>query len=162
MILFIDIRDFDEVTIKRFDNSPEYNFLNIPMNMIGFQTQMIITLLEYYDEIYIVCHSGVRAQNIKDTYFNDYVEIKVSQNLQFINLIYGVNMVSVNDSIDMIIYIIGDVPEDIVDKPKSIVNFNYCYPNQRFGCIRYVLPIKNSGNFYAKLRRAKQNGYKRI
>ena len=34
--LFIDIRKNDKVFTKQFNNSNEYSFYNIPMNMIRF------------------------------------------------------------------------------------------------------------------------------
>ena len=97
--LFIDIRKSDEVYSKHFDQSQEYSFYNIPMNMIRFNAQTIINHLEYVDEIYIVCQSANRSQFIKNKYFNNYKRIKVSQHLQFSNLKYGVNNIqqAVND-----------------------------------------------------------------
>ena len=74
--LFIDIRKSDEVYAKHFDNSKEYSFYNIPMEMIRFNAQTIIDHLKYIDEIYIVCVSGNRSQFIKNKYFNDYDRIK--------------------------------------------------------------------------------------
>ena len=105
--LFIDIRKSDEVYSKHFDQSQEYSFYNIPMNMIRFNAQTIINHLEYVDEIYIVCESANRSQFIKDKYFNDYKRIKVSQKLQFTNLNYGSNNVSLNENTDMRINIVG-------------------------------------------------------
>jgi rhodanese-related sulfurtransferase len=105
--LFIDIRKSDEVYTKHFDQSQEYSFYNIPMNMIRFNAQTIINHLEYVNEIYIVCQSANRSQFIKDKYFNDYKNIKVSQKLQFSNLNYGSNIVSLNEDTDMRINIVG-------------------------------------------------------
>lgn len=105
--LFIDIRKSDEVYAKHFDQSKEYSFYNIPMNMIRFNAQTIINHLEYIDEIYIVCQSANRSQFIKDKYFNDYKKIKVSQSLQFSNLHHGLNNVSLNETTDMKINIVG-------------------------------------------------------
>jgi hypothetical protein len=105
--LFIDIRKSDEVYSKHFDQSQEYSFYNIPMNMIRFNAQTIITHLEYFDEIYIVCQSSNRSQFIKDKYFNDYKKIKVSQKLQFSNLNYGLNNISFNENTNMKINIVG-------------------------------------------------------
>jgi hypothetical protein len=105
--LFIDIRKSDEVYTKHFDQSQEYSFYNIPMNMIRFNAQTIINHLEYFDEIYIVCQSANRSQFIKDKYFNDYTKIKVSQTLQFSNLNYGPNNVSFNENNNMRINIVG-------------------------------------------------------
>jgi rhodanese-related sulfurtransferase len=84
--LFIDIRKSDEVYTKHFDQSQEYNFYNIPMNMIRFSAQTIINHLEYIDEIFIVCQSANRSQFIKNKYFKNHNRIKVSQTLQFSNL----------------------------------------------------------------------------
>ena len=105
--LFIDIRKSDEVYAKHFDQSQEYSFYNIPMNMIRFNAQTIIDHLEYVDEIYIVCQSSSRSQFIKNKYFNEYNKIKVSQNLQFSNLQYGLNNVHINENTNMKINIIG-------------------------------------------------------
>ncbi len=105
--LFIDIRKSDEVYSKHFDQSQEYSFYNIPMNMIRFNAETIINHLEYVDEIYIVCQSANRSQFIKNKYFKDYKRIKVNQSLQFSNLKYGSNNVSV-DGTDMIINIVGN------------------------------------------------------
>ena len=104
--LFIDIRKSDEVYSKNFDQSQEYSFYNIPMNMIRFNAETIIKHLEYVDEIYIVCESGTRSQFIKNKYFNDYKRIKVNQQLQFSNLNHGSNNVSIDGKV-MRINIIG-------------------------------------------------------
>jgi hypothetical protein len=105
--LFIDIRKSDEVYANHFDQSTEYSFYNIPMNMIRFNAQTIINHLEYVDEIYIVCQSSSRSQFIKDKYFNDHNRIKVSPTLQFSNLKHGTNKVSLNEHIAMNINIVG-------------------------------------------------------
>ena len=99
--LFIDIRKSDEVYTRHFDQSKEYSVYNIPMNMIRFNAQMIIKHLEYVDEIYIVCQSASRSQFIKNKYFKDYERIKVSKNLQFSNLEYGLNNVSLDENTNM-------------------------------------------------------------
>jgi len=41
-MIFIDIRKSDEVYSKHFDQSKDYSFYNIPMNMIRFNAQTII------------------------------------------------------------------------------------------------------------------------
>jgi hypothetical protein len=105
--LFIDIRKSDEVYFKHFDQSQEYSFYNIPMNMIRFNAQTIINHLDYVDEIYIVCQSSSRSQFIKNKYFNEYEKIKVSKNLQFVNLKHGLNNVSLNETTTMQINIVG-------------------------------------------------------
>ena len=105
--LFIDIRKSDEVYSKHFDLSQEYSFYNIPMNMIRFNAPTIIKHLDYVDEIYIVCQSAFRSQFIKDKYFNEYEKIKVSKNLQFVNLKHGLNNVSLNENTTMNINIVG-------------------------------------------------------
>ena len=104
--LFIDISKSDEVYAKHFDQSQDYSFYNIPMNMIRFNAQTIINHLEYVDEIYIVCQSASRSQFIKNKYFNHHEKIKVSKNIQFSKLNYGLNKVSLNNT-DMRINIIG-------------------------------------------------------
>ena len=105
--LFIDIRKSDEVYSKHFDQSKDYSFYNIPMNMIRFNASTIINHLDYFDEIYIVCQSANRSKFIKDKYFADYEKIKVSKTLQFVNLKYGLNNVSVNEKTTMTINIVG-------------------------------------------------------
>jgi hypothetical protein len=94
--IFIDIRKSDEVYSKHFDQSQEYSFYNIPMNMIRFNADTIIHHLDYVDEIYIVCQSAKRSQFIKNKYFNKYERIKVNKNLQFSNLNHGSNKVSLH------------------------------------------------------------------
>ena len=105
--LFIDIRKSDEVYSKHFDQSQEYSFYNIPMNMIRFNAQTIINHLDYFDEIYIVCQSASRSQFIKNKYFNNHNRIKVSENLQFANLQHGSNNVALNETTDIKINIVG-------------------------------------------------------
>lgn len=105
--LFIDIRKSDEVYSRHFDQSQEYSFYNIPMNMIRFNAKTIINHLEYFDEIYIVCQSASRSQFIKNKYFNNNKRIKVSEKLQFSNLKYGVNNISLNKNTNIRINIIG-------------------------------------------------------
>lgn len=105
--LFIDIRKSDEVYTNHFDQSSEYSFYNIPMNMIRFNVQTIIDHLQHFDEIYIVCQSANRSQFIKNKYFNDHKRIKVSEKLQFSNLKYGANEVSIDENTDIRINVIG-------------------------------------------------------
>jgi len=105
--LFIDIRKSDEVYSRHFDQSQEYSFYNIPMNMIRFNAKTIINHLEYVDEIYIVCQSASRSQFIKNKYFNNDKRIKVSEKLQFSNLKYGLNNISLNENTNIRINIIG-------------------------------------------------------
>ena len=105
--LFIDIRKSDEVYSKHFDQSKEYSFYNIPMNMIRFNAQTIIDHLEYFDEIYIVCQSARRSTFIKNKYFNNDKRIKVSENLQFSNLKYGSNNVKISETVNLKINIVG-------------------------------------------------------
>ena len=104
--LFIDIRKSDEVYKKHFDESNDYSVYNIPMNMIRFNKNQIITHLEYVDEIYIVCQSSIRSQFIKDKYFSNVSNIKVSKDLQFQNLQYGSNQIKLNDD-NLSVNIIG-------------------------------------------------------
>ena len=104
--LFIDIRKSDEVYSKHFDQSGP-SFYNIPMNMIRFNAQTIINHLEYFDEIYIVCQTGNRSQFIKNKYFNNHKRIKVSEKLQFSNLKYGSNNISLDGNTDMRINVVG-------------------------------------------------------
>ena len=77
------------------------------MNMIRFNAKTIINHLEYFDEIYIVCQSASRSQFIKNKYFNSYKRIKVSEKLQFSNLNYGLNNISLNENTNIRINIIG-------------------------------------------------------
>jgi rhodanese-related sulfurtransferase len=105
--LFIDIRKSDEVYSKHFDQSKEYSFYNIPMNMIRFNAETIIQHLEYFDEIYIVCQSANRSQFIKNKYFNHHERIKVNKKLQFSNLKHGLNNVSLHKNTSIKINIVG-------------------------------------------------------
>jgi rhodanese-related sulfurtransferase len=105
--IFVDIRKSDEVYSKHFDQSKEYGFYNIPMNMIRFNADTIINHLEYVDEVYIVCQSASRSQFIKNKYFNDYDKIKVDPKLQFSNLQHGLNNISLNGDTVMKINIVG-------------------------------------------------------
>lgn len=97
--LFIDIRQSDEVYSKRFGLSNQYGYYNIPMNMIRFNQETIVSHLAYVDEIYIVCRSGTRSQFIKDKYFSNYPKIKVNKNLQFKNLNHGMNKVALGNNV---------------------------------------------------------------
>ena len=140
--LFIDIRKSDEVYAKHFDQSQEYSFYNIPMNMIRFNAQTIINHLEYVDEIYIVCQSANRSQFIKDKYFNDYKRIKVSQKLQFANLNYGSNNVSLNEKTVMRINIVGSN------------SFNFYNVMRIIQTITGIVMILVGGYTYAQLKKA--------
>jgi hypothetical protein len=146
--LFIDIRKSDEVYAKHFDQSHEYSFYNIPMNMIRFNAQTIINHLEYVDEIYIVCQSANRSQFIKNKYFNDYKRIKISQNLQFSNLKYGSNDVSLNENTSMKINIIGSN------------SFNFYNVMRIIQTILGIIMISVGGYIYIQLR--KENLLKKI
>ena len=141
--LFIDIRKSDEVYSKHFDQSQEYSFYNIPMNMIRFNAETIINHLEYVDEIYIVCQSANRSQFIKDKYFNDYKRIKVSQKLQFSNLNHGSNNVSLNENTDIRINIIGSN------------SFNFYSVMRILQTIMGLVMLSVGGYTYIQLRNAK-------
>jgi hypothetical protein len=138
--LFIDIRKSDEVYAKHFDQSQEYSFYNIPMNMIRFNAQTIINHLEYVDEIYIVCQSANRSQFIKNKYFNNYNRIKVSQDLQFSNLKYGSNIVSLNENTNMRINVIGSN------------SFNFYNVMRIIQTIMGIIMILVGGYIYIQLR----------
>ena len=140
--LFIDIRKSDEVYSKHFDQSQEYSFYNIPMNMIRFNAQTIINHLEYVDEIYIVCQTASRSQFIKNKYFNQHERIKVSQNLQFSNLKYGLNTVSLNENTDMKINIVGSN------------SFNFYNVMRIIQTIMGIIMISVGGYTYMQLRKA--------
>ena len=141
--LFIDIRKSDEVYSKHFDQSQEYSFYNIPMNMIRFNAKTIIKHLEYVDEIYIVCQSAIRSQFIKDKYFKDHKRIKVNQNFQFSNLNYGSNNVSLNENTDMKINIIGSN------------SFNFYSIMRILQTIMGIIMILVGGYTYIELRKEK-------
>jgi len=140
--LFIDIRKSDEVYAKHFDQSKDYSFYNIPMNMIRFNAQTIIDHLEYVDEIYIVCQSANRSQFIKDKYFADHRRIKVSKNLQFANLKYGLNNVSLNENTDIRINIVGSN------------SFNFYNVMRIIQTIMGIIMISVGGHTYMQLRNA--------
>jgi hypothetical protein len=141
--LFIDIRKSDEVYTKHFDQSHEYSFYNIPMNMIRFNAQTIIDHLEYVDEIYIVCQSAIRSQFIKDKYFNQHERIKVSQKLQFANLNYGTNNVSLNEKTVIRINIVGSN------------SFNFYSVMRILQTIMGLVMLSVGGYTYMQLRNAK-------
>ena len=100
--LIIDIRKSDEVYNKHLIPSNNYSFYNIPMNMIRFNKDNIIKHLEYFDEIYIVCNSGIRSTFIKNKYFSNIQNIKVNNNIQFKNFNYGENLIKINDKTNII------------------------------------------------------------
>jgi hypothetical protein len=103
--LFIDIRKSDEVFSRHIENprtssnglNTNYEVYNIPMYMIKFNKEMIKKHTQYYDEIYIVCNSPSRSQFIKDKYFAEYSNIKVSKFLQFDSLNFGTNNITINN-----------------------------------------------------------------
>lgn len=105
--LFIDIRKSDEVYYRHFDQSQEYSFYNIPMETIRFNVETIINHLQYVDEIYIVCQTSSRSNFIKNKYFKNYERIKVNKQLQFSNLSYGSNNVSLNGNTNIKINVVG-------------------------------------------------------
>jgi len=82
--LFIDIRKSDEVYSKHFDQSQDYSFYNIPMNMIRFNAEQIINHLEYFDEIYIVCQTSNRSQFIKINILMTIKELRSMINFSFL------------------------------------------------------------------------------
>ena len=141
--LFIDIRKSDEVYSKHFDQSKDYSFYNIPMNMIRFNAQTIIKHLDYVDEIYIVCQSASRSQFIKNKYFNQHERIKVSQTLQFSNLKYGLNKVSLNNT-DMRINIVGSN------------SFNFYNVMRIIQTIMGIIIISVGGYTYMQIRKLKK------
>ena len=146
--LFIDIRKSDEVYTKHFDQSQEYNFYNIPMNMIRFNAQTIINHLEYVDEIYIVCQSANRSQFIKNKYFKNHEKIKVSQTLQFSNLKHGVNTVSLDGKTVMRINIVGSN------------SFNFYNVMRIIQTILGIIMVSIGAYIFIRLR--KENVFKRI
>jgi hypothetical protein len=146
--LFIDIRKSDEVYSKHFDQSQEYSFYNIPMNMIRFNAQTIINHLEYIDEIYIVCQSASRSQFIKDKYFKEYKRIKVNENLQFSNLNYGSNIVSLDKNTNIRINIVGSN------------SFNFYNVMRIIQTIMGIIMLSIGGYTYIQLR--KQDLLKKI
>ncbi len=146
--LFIDIRKSDEVYSKHFDQSQEYTFYNIPMNMIRFNAVMIIKHLEYFDEIYIVCQSMNRSQFIKNKYFNDYKRIKVNKNIQFSNLKYGLNNVSLDENTNMKINIVGSN------------SFNFYNVMRIIQTIMGIIMISTGAYIYLQLK--KENLVKKI
>ena len=141
--LFIDIRKSDEVYSKHFAQSQEYSFYNIPMNMIRFNAETIIRHLEYVDEIYIVCQTAKRSQFIKNKYFNDYERIKINKKLQFSNLNYGSNIVSLNKNTEMKINIVGSN------------SFNFYSVMRIIQTIMGIIMLSVGINIYIQLRKEK-------
>ena len=113
------------------------------MNMIRFNAQTIINHLDYVDEIYIVCQSSSRSQFIKNKYFNNYEKIKVSKNLQFVNLKRGLNTVSLNEKTTMRINIVGSN------------SFNFYNVMRILQTILGLIMIFVGGYTYIQLRNAK-------
>jgi hypothetical protein len=111
--------------------------------MIRFNAQTIINHLEYVDEIYIVCQSSSRSQFIKDKYFNNYKNIKVSKNLQFVNLKHGLNNVTLNENTTMKINIIGSN------------SFNFYNVMRIIQSVLGLIMILVGGTTYIQLRNAK-------
>ena len=72
------------------------------MDMIKFNQHTICKHLEYANEIYIVCRTARRSQYIKDKYFSNDANIKISKDLQFNNLNYGDNLIKIdNDTLNV-------------------------------------------------------------
>jgi rhodanese-related sulfurtransferase len=88
-ILFIDIRNYDEVASKRLVTRDDV--LYIPMNMIKFNLDYLKKVIPSYENVYIMCRSGQRSKIIKDKYFLDYDNVKVSPK--------QINTLSENESI---------------------------------------------------------------
>ena len=110
--------------------------------MIRFNAETIINHLEYVDEIYIVCQSANRSQFIKNKYFNDYKRIKVNEKLQFSNLNYGLNNVSLNENTNMRINIVGSN------------SFNFYNIMRILQTILGIIMISVGGYTYMQLRKA--------
>jgi hypothetical protein len=141
--LFIDIRKSDEVYSKHFDQSQEYSFYNIPMNMIRFNAHTIINHLKYVDEIYIVCQSSSRSQFIKNKYFSHYNKIKVCKKLQFSNFKYGLNNVSLHERANIRINVVGSN------------SFNFYSVMRIIQTIMGLIMILVGASIYIQLRNAK-------
>lgn len=106
--IFIDIRGSDEVLTMQFDsNKMEYQYYNIPMNMIQFNVKTIIDHLEYIETVYIVCNSGRRSKFIKEKYFKDEPRIKIDNNLSFNKFKMGKNNVVLADGSKITIWTTG-------------------------------------------------------
>jgi hypothetical protein len=141
--LFIDIRKSDEVYARRFAQSQEYSFYNIPMDMIRFNAQTIINHLKYVDEIYIVCQSSNRSKFIKNKYFSHYKRIKVCKKLQFSNLNYGLNNVSLHGGANIRINVVGSN------------SFNFYSVMRIIQTIMGIIMISVGVSIYIQLRNAK-------
>jgi hypothetical protein len=79
---------------------------------------------------------------IKNKYFNQYERIKVSKNLQFSNLNYGSNNVSLNENTDMKINIVGSN------------SFNFYNVMRITQTIMGIIMILIGGYTYMQLRKA--------
>lgn len=106
--LFIDIRKSDKVYSKYLEESSQYTFYNIPMNMIRFNVGTILNQLDQFEQIYIICESSKSSLFIKNKYFKEYPKIKVNDNLQFSNLNYGPNKVSIDENNELVLNVIGN------------------------------------------------------
>ena len=80
--LLLDIRNQDEIDSQRFNNNNnEYrNILYIPSNLIKYNVDFLQEYFKEYENIYIICKSGVRSKKIKDKYFRQNENVHVSSN----------------------------------------------------------------------------------
>lgn len=91
-ILFIDVRNYDEVARKRFDNNI-HNVINIPANMIKFNLKSLrdIVISNKYKNIYVICRNNNSAKIVYDKYF---------ANDDILSQIKNYNYLTINDAHD--------------------------------------------------------------
>lgn len=119
--LIVDIRNSDEVLSKHFDGSKITNFYNIPMNMIRFNKEGILSHLKYIDKIFIVCQSGSRAQFIKNKYFKEENNILVDKSLQFKNMnTPGMHNITLESGTTIPVYINGSFKYNLYNLTRII------------------------------------------
>lgn len=120
-VIIVDIRNSDEVLSKHLDDKIMTNFYNIPMNMIRFNKNNILSHLQWVDDIYIMCHSSARSQFIKNKYFINEDRIKVNSNLQFNKFKNpGIYSVAVDDNNIVKVHIAGTFSYNIYNLTRLI------------------------------------------
>jgi hypothetical protein len=78
--LLLDVRNQDEIDSVRFtNNNNEYrNILYMPSNLIKYNVYFLDEHFKEYENVYIICKSGTRSKKVKDKYFRDNDNVRVS------------------------------------------------------------------------------------
>ena len=105
-ILFIDIRNPDELFLKRLTS--EHDYINMPMNTIRFNLHFIRILASQYKNIYLICQSGSRSLFIYNKYFRDnenFKNVNTDMNLQFKYLKKKENVITMKNNKTIKVYV---------------------------------------------------------